>query len=146
MENEPKTGRTYSLEQLINAVNEEYEGLFRVPNSELTIGDKRFFNLLEINHEKNEKVLVLSTLENEQDYLVVGSNQVKWTDNWSGEDERIYRGNVQDQFLISFEEEVFIVNAEGLEFSKRKTSPIFEIDMDTPKEHTDHTSSFELER
>lgn len=78
-----------------------------------------FFYLLEIEHKENEKVLVLSFLEQEQDYFVVGPNEVKWTDNWSGEDERIYKGNVQDEFQISFEEETFEVNANDLKFSKK---------------------------
>lgn len=59
MENES----TYSLRELITAVNREYEGLFEIPNSTLSIGDERFFNLLDIEHQENEQVLVLSALE-----------------------------------------------------------------------------------
>ena len=146
MDNRLNKKPTYSIGKLINEVNKQSEGLFEIPDSELTIGDDRFFNLLEVKYKENEKVLVLSSLEQEQDYFVVGPNEVKWTDNWSGEDERIYRGNVQDEFQISFEEEVFQVNANDLEFSKKTTSPVFEIDMDIPNKHTNRSNSYGLER
>lgn len=146
MANQLNKKSTYSIGELINEVNKQYEGLFEIPDSELTIGDDRFFNLLEIKYKENENVLVLSSLEQEQDYFVVGPDEVKWTDNWSGEDERIYRGNVQDEFQISFEEEIFQVNANDLEFSKKRTSPVFEIDMDTPNKHTNRSNSHGLER
>ena len=144
MENES----TYSLRELITAVNREYEGLFETPNSSLSIGDERFFNLLDIEHQENEQVLVLSALEQEQDYLVIGPNEVRWTDNWSGEDERIYKGNVQDNLEFSFDEDVFVVNGKNLQFSKQSgqlKAPIVQIDMKM-NNPTDRSNTHELGR
>lgn len=147
MNNEPNTTATYSLRELVDGVSNQYEGLFEIPNSELTVGDDRFFNLLEINHQENEKILVLSTLEKEQDYLVVGPNEVQWTDNWSGEDKRIYKGNnVQDNFKISFDEETFQVHPNDLEFSKKPSAPVFEIDMGVTNVVSTEANSNELNR
>lgn len=57
---------------------------------------------------------------------------MRWTDNWSGEDERIYKGNVQDNLEFSFDEDVFVVNGKNLQFSKQSgqlKAPIVQIDM-----------------
>ena len=92
-------------------------------------------------------MLVLSSLEYEQDYFIVGPNVVKWTDNWSGEDERIYEGNIQDDFKISFEEEVFKVNSNNLEIVSKNNqlkAPVVQIDMGTATEQTNKANSHEL--
>ncbi|EOH86330.1 hypothetical protein [Enterococcus pallens] len=138
---------TYSMGELVAAVNKQEQGLFQIPNSELTVADARFFDLLDVEHQANEKVLVLSSLEHEQDYFIVGSNVVKWTDNWSGEDERIYEGNVQDDFEISFEGEVFKVNSKNLELvikNNQLKAPVVQIDMGTVNEQTNKANSQEL--
>lgn len=145
MANEINSKQNYSIEELVKAVNKQEDGLYKIPNSELTIADNRYFNQLDMKHQEDEKVLVLSAMEHEQDYFIVGSNEVKWTDNWSGEDEKIYRGNVKDQFIFSFDEEVFHVNTEGLVIEKKVSSPVFEIAMDTPN-HDSRSNSKELER
>lgn len=119
---------TFTLGELVKIVNEQEDGFYQFQSSGLTIADDRFYNRLEIDHQANERVLVLSTLEQEKDIFVVGPNEVKWTDNWSGEDERIYKGDVLNKFEITFAEEMFDVNKNDLELSTKMTSPVVEID------------------
>ncbi|MBO0455789.1 hypothetical protein JZO77_03425 [Enterococcus hulanensis] len=111
--------QTYTLGELVNAVGQREDGFYQIPNSELSIADNRFFDRLDIKHQDNEKVLVLSMLEHEKDYLIVGPDEVKWTDTWSGEDERIYKGDVMEKFEITFDEETFKVNSNDLQFSPK---------------------------
>ncbi|MFQ7233357.1 MAG: hypothetical protein ACLRPU_00675 [Enterococcus hulanensis] len=147
--NERISDRIYSLKQLINAVNEREDGFYQIPDSELSIADNRFFNSLDIEHEDNEKVLILSMLELEKDYLLVGPDVVKWTDNWSGEGERIYQGNVMENFEISFDEESFKVNRNDLQFSKKSQqieAPTVQIGMKNTNAQTSRANSHELDR
>ena len=43
MANTSNAKQTYSIGYLVNEINKQYEGLFEIPDSELTIGDGRFF-------------------------------------------------------------------------------------------------------
>lgn len=146
---QPISDGTYSLKQLINAVNEREDGFYQIPNSEFSIADDRFFDRLDIKHQNDEKVLVLSMLEPEKDYFVVGPDEVKWTDNWSGENERIYKGNVMKDFEISFDEETFKVNGNGLQFSKipqQIEAPVVQIGVKNTSAQTSRSNSIELDR
>lgn len=141
--------QTYTLGELVKAVEQREDGFYQIPNSELSIADDRFFDRLDIKHQNNEKVLVLSMLEQEKDYFVVGPDEVKWTDNWSGEDERIYQGNVMKDFEISFDEETFKVNGNDLQFSKvsqQIEAPVVQIGVKNTSAQTSRSNSLELDR
>ncbi|EOI51485.1 hypothetical protein [Enterococcus gilvus] len=141
--------QTYTLGELINAVGQREDGFYQIPSSELSIADNRFFDRLDIKHQDNEKVFVLSTLEFEKDYLVVGPDEVKWIDNWSGEEERVYKGTVMESFEISFDEESFKVNGKDLQFSKKSQqieAPTVQIGMKNTNTQTNRTNSHELDR
>lgn len=141
--------QTYTLGELVKAVEQREDGFYQIPNSELSIADDRFFDRLDIKQQNNEKVLVLSMLEQEKDYFVVGPDEVKWTDNWSGEDERIYQGNVMKDFEISFDEETFKVNGNDLQFSKvsqQIEAPVVQIGVKNTSAQTSRSNSLELDR
>lgn len=141
--------QTYTLNELVKAVEQREDGFYQIPNSELSIADDRFFDRLDIKHQNNEKVLVLSMLEQEKDYFVVAHDEVKWTDNWSGEDERIYKGNVMKDFEISFDEETFKVNGNDLQFSKvshQIEAPVVQIGVKNTSAQTSRSNSLELDR
>lgn len=140
---------TYTLGELVKAVEHREDGFYQIPNSELSIADDRFFDRLDIKHQNNEKVLVLSMLEQEKDYFVVAPDEVKWTDTWSGEDERIYKGNVMKDFEISFDEETFKVNGNDLRFSKvsqQIEAPVVQIGVKNTSTQTSRSNSMELDR
>lgn len=97
----------YTLGQLKNLVNQSVDGLFRVPDSEMTVADERYFNKIQI--ESDEQIICISTLEPECDYFIFTDTFVTWIDNWSGEDDRIYKGEVLKQLKFNFGEESFEV-------------------------------------
>ena len=76
----------YTLGQLKILVNQSEDGLFRVPDSKMTVADERYFNKIQI--ESDEQIICISTLETEGDYFIFTDTFVTWIDNWSGEDER----------------------------------------------------------
>lgn len=102
----------YTLGQLKNLVNQSEDGLFRVPDSEMTVADERYFNKIQI--ESDEQIICISTLEPECDYFIFTDTFVTWIDNWSGEDDRVYKGEVLKQLKFSFGEESFEVENKGL--------------------------------
>lgn len=146
MDNEVDWQPTFTLGELVKSVNEQENGLYQIPNSELTVADDRYFDLLNIEHSVNEKVLVLSTLEHEKDIFVVGPNEVKWSDNWSGEDDRVFKGDVHDKFKITFDDEMFDVNTNDLQFVKQMEAPVVELDIKSPMEQPTRSSFFGLDR
>lgn len=146
MENEIEYRPTFTLGELVNSVNEKEDGFYQIPSSELSVADDRYFDLLNIEHNENEKVLVLSTLEQEKDIFVVGPNEVKWSDNWSGEEERVFKGDVHDKFEITFDDEMFDVNTNDLQVVKQMEAPVVELDIKSPMEQPSRSNFFGLER
>ncbi|MCC9082641.1 hypothetical protein LOS20_16190 [Enterococcus faecium] len=102
----------YTLGQLKNLVNQSEDGLFRVPDSEMTVADERYFNKIQI--ESDEQIICISTLELECDYFIFTDTFVTWIDNRSGEDERIYKGEVLNHLKFKFFEESFEMVSNGL--------------------------------
>ncbi|HCD9886084.1 MULTISPECIES: hypothetical protein [Enterococcus] len=108
----------YTLGQLKNLVNQSEDGLFRVPDSEMTVADERYFNKIQI--ESDEQIICISTLEPECDYFIFTDTFVTWIDNWSGEDDRVYKGEVLKQLKFSFGEETFEVEKGKLVKQEKK--------------------------
>ena len=102
----------YTLGQLKNLVNQSVDGLFRVSDSEMTVADERYFNKIQI--ESDEQIICITTLETECDYFIFTDTFVTWIDNWSGEDELIYKGEVLNQLKFKFFEESFEMVSNGL--------------------------------
>ncbi|EGO9937635.1 hypothetical protein IDD99_002672 [Enterococcus faecium] len=102
----------YTLGQLKNLVNQSEDGLFRVPDSEMTVADERYFNKIQI--ESDEQIICISTLEPECDYFIFTDTFVTWVDNWSGEGERIYKGEVLNHLKFKIFEESFEMVSNGL--------------------------------
>lgn len=108
----------YTLGQLKNLVNQSEDGLFRVPDSEMTVADERYFNKIQI--ESDEQIICISTLEPECDYFIFIDTFVTWIDNWSGENARIYKGEVLQQLKFNFGEESFEVEKGKLVKQEKK--------------------------
>jgi hypothetical protein len=94
----------YTLGQLKNLVNQSEDGLFRVPDSKMTVADERYFNKIQI--ESDEQIICISTLEPECDYFIFTDTFVTWIDNWSGE--------VLNHLKFKFFEESFEMVSNGL--------------------------------
>ncbi|WP_427814939.1 hypothetical protein ACQKTA_13410 (plasmid) [Enterococcus sp. 22-H-5-01] len=135
MDNSNNTiNQTYTLNEMIRNVQKQHNGLFRVPNSELTIADTRYFDSLDFKNEQAKNIVILSNLETEKDFLLVKNDEVIWRDNWSGEDDRIYRGDVLNKFKVAFDKETFLIHADGLKNEKMQQSikaPTVQIHMNT---------------
>ena len=55
MANTSNAKQTYSIGNLVNEVNKQYEGLFEIPDSELTIGTIVFLICLRLSIKKMKK-------------------------------------------------------------------------------------------
>lgn len=96
----------YTLGELKRYVDQSEDGLFEIPETRMTVADQRYFDQLEMSEEI--QILCVFFLETECDYFILTDNDtVIWRDNWSGEEDRIYKGEVFEQIKFQFFEESF---------------------------------------
>lgn len=126
--------RWFTLGELKQSVEQSEDGLFKIPETQMTVADHRYFNQLKVPDKS--QILCVSSLDAEYDYFILtGDDTVTWRDNWSGEEDRIYKGEILDHMKFKFFEESFEMMSNGLTFQVQSTEYNGEIEYEDEEEY-----------
>ncbi|EMF0100041.1 hypothetical protein O5W18_002770 [Enterococcus hirae] len=101
---------TYSIKEILRKLEATEDGIWLIPNSDVTIVDERDLEEFELPESlETLKVICFWTTDEIRNYFSITNNKIVWFDNVLSEDATVFKGNIKEEIEIIIDEQTFQV-------------------------------------
>ncbi|EPI5828762.1 hypothetical protein ACS8GA_002603 [Enterococcus hirae] len=101
---------TYSIKEILRKLEATEDGIWLIPNSDVTIVDERDLEEFELPESlETLKVICFWTTDEIRNYFSITNNKIVWFDNVLSEDATVFKANIKEEIEIIIDEQTFQV-------------------------------------
>ncbi|EMF0094500.1 hypothetical protein D3I69_RS11675 [Enterococcus hirae] len=101
---------SYSIKEILSKLEATEDGIWLIPNSDVTIVDERDLEEFELPESlETSKVICFWTTDEIRNYFSITNNKIVWFDNVLSEDATVFKGNIKEEIEIIIDEQTFQV-------------------------------------